>query len=102
LNSHRVTQEVRAGMPKRFHNKLSILCEYLNSYPNLIRVTPSGRAIVAGKELQRGNILDIMRSLYIWPKSQALPSGVKEVIEAFQSVGAPSYLMSNSNIRPIY
>jgi hypothetical protein len=40
--------------------------------------------------------------LYIWPKSQALPSGVKEVIQAFQSVGTPRYMLSNSSVFPIY
>ena len=102
LGSRAAMQRVMAEIPKKFHAKVATLGHYLKAHPNLIRVTPTGRPIVAGKEIPRAHIMDIMRSLYLWPKSQALPSGVKEVIEALHAVGAPSYLLSNSAVRTMY
>ena len=95
-------QRVMAEIPKKFHVKVATLGYYLKAHPNLIRVTPTGRPIVAGKEIMRAHIMDIMRSLYLWPKSQALPSGVKEVIEALHAIGAPSHLLSNLAVRTMY
>ena len=43
-----------------------------------------------------------MRSLYVWPRSQALPPGTKEVVEALSSAGVPSYLLSNATVRTMY
>ena len=86
LGSRAAMQRVMAEIPKMFHAKVATLGHYLKAHPNLIRVTPTGRPIVAGKEIQRAHIIDIMRSLYLWPKSQALPSGVKEVIGALHAV----------------
>jgi hypothetical protein len=102
LGSRAAMERVMADIPKKFHAKVTSLGRYLKANPNLIRVTPTGRPIVAGTELGRANIIDIMRSLYVWPKSQALPSGVKEVMEALHSAGAPSYLLSNSAVRTMY
>ena len=102
LGSRAAMQRVMAEIPKKFHAKVATLGHYLKAHPNLIRVTPTGRPIVAGKEIPRAHIMDIMRSLYLWPKSQALPSGVKEVIEALHAVGAPSHLLSNSAVRTMY
>jgi hypothetical protein len=102
LSSYSDIQQVKADIPKKFHGKIERLSQYLHQYPNLIRVAPSGRPLVAGKELQHGNITDIIGSLYLWPKSQPLPLGVKDVIGALHSVGTPSYLLSNSNVRALY
>jgi hypothetical protein len=102
LSSYSAIQKVKADIPKRFHGKIDRLSQHLYDYPNLIRIAPSGRPLVAGKELEHGNIQDIIRSLYVWPRSQPLPSGVKEVIEALRSVHTPSYLLSNSNVRELY
>ena len=102
LGSRAVMQRVMEAIPKKFHTKVGVLGHYLKAHPNLIRVTPTERPIVAGIEIQHANIMDVMRSLYLWPKSQALPPGVKEVVKALHSIGAPSYLLSNSAVRTVY
>jgi hypothetical protein len=102
LGSHAAMQKVMSEIPKKFHNKIATLGNYLSARPNLIRVSPSGQPIVAGKEIPHAHIMDIMRSLYIWPRSQPLPSGLDEVIAALRSAGAPSYLLSNSTVRAMY
>ena len=102
LGSHASMQRVMSEIPKKFHNKVATLGNYLSAHPNLIRVTPGGHPIVAGKEIPNANIMDIMRSLYIWPKSHPLPSGLIDVIAALRSAGTPSYLLSNSTVRTMY
>ena len=102
LGSRAAMERVMADIPQKFHTNFAKLGRYLQANPDLIRITQAGRPIVAGQELGRANISDIMRSLYVWPKSQALPSGVKEVIEALHSAGAPSYLLSNAAVRTMY
>jgi hypothetical protein len=102
LGSHASMQKVMSEIPKKFHNKIATLGNYLSARPDLIRVSPSGEPIVAGKQIPHAHIMDIMRSLYIWPRSQPLPSGLNEVIAALRSAGAPSYLLSNSTVRAMY
>jgi hypothetical protein len=94
-------QKAKADIPKTFHRKLYRLRQCLHAHSNLIRIAPSGRPVVARKELQRGSIQDFMRFLYLWHKGQALPSGVKEIVEALHSFGASSCLLSNSNARDV-
>ena len=95
-------QRIMAAIPKQFRMKAATLGDYLKAHPDLIRVTPEGRPIVSGTEMRHANIVDIMRSLYIHSKRQALPSGTKEVIEALHSAGIPSYLLSNPTVRTAY
>ena len=102
LGSRAAMERVMTDIPQKFHTNFAKLGRYLQANPDLIRITQAGRPIVAGQELGRANISDIMRSLYVWPKSRALPSGVKEVIEALHSAGAPSYLLSNTAVRTMY
>ena len=102
LGSRAAMERVMAEIPKKFHGKVATLGRYLKANPDLIRVTPQGQPIVAGRQLPSANLIDIMRSLYIWPKSHSLPSGVKEVMEALRSAGAPSYLLSNTAVRTMY
>ena len=102
LGSRAAMERVMADIPKKFHTNFTRLGRYLQANPDLIRITQAGRPIVAGQELGRAHISDIMRSLYTWPKSQPLPSGVKEVIEALHSAGTPSYLLSNTAVRTMY
>jgi hypothetical protein len=90
------------AVPKRFRNRVATLGDYLKSFPNLIRVSPTGRAIVNGVELQHTNIMDIMRSLYVWPKTQTHPRGTLEVVQALHSIGVPAFLLSNSAVRAMY
>lgn len=102
LGSRAAMQRVMEAIPKQYRAKAATLGNYLKAHPNLIRVTPSGRPIVAGKEIEHAHITDVMRSLYLWPRSQALPRGVKEVLQALHSIDAPSYLLSNSAVREAY
>jgi hypothetical protein len=102
LSSHAAMQRVMAVIPKKFHAKFARLGEYLKGHPNLIRFTPTGRPIVSGREIQRAHIMDIMRSLYTWPKSQALPTGLNEVIQALHLAGAPSHVLSNADALRMY
>jgi hypothetical protein len=48
--------------------------------------------------MRHGNIIDIMRSLYIHSKRHALPSSTKAVVEALHSAGIPSHLLSNPTV----
>jgi hypothetical protein len=89
-------------VPKRYRNKVATLGDYLKSFPNLLRVSPTGRAIVNGVELQHTNIMDIVRSLYIWPKTQTHPRGTLEVVQALHSIGVPGFVLSNSTVRAMY
>jgi hypothetical protein len=102
LGSHSALQRVIQALPKKFHNKFEALATYLKSHPDIIRVTPTGRPIVAGVEMKESNIVDIMRSLYAWPKTQAHPRGTKEVVQALYSIGVPSVLLSNAAVRMMY
>ena len=95
-------QRMMQVIPKRFHAKLATLRTYLNTRPGLIRVTPTGRPIVAGIEIPNANIVDIIRSLYVWSKSAIHPRGTKEVLDALDLIGAPSYLLSNPAARKTY
>ena len=102
LGSRAAMERVMAEIPKTFRGRFTTLGRYLKANPDLIRVTPQGQPIVAGRQLPSAHIIDIMRSLYIWPKTQTLPSGVREVMEALRSAGAPSYLLSNTAVRTMY
>ena len=102
LGSRAAMQRVIEAVPKQYRAKAAALGNYLKAHPNLIRVTPTGHPIVAGVEMQHSNIMDIMRSLYVWPKSQAHPRGTKEVVEALHSIGVPSFLLSNPAVRTMY
>jgi hypothetical protein len=102
LASQAHMQRVMGAIPKQYRAKAAMLGNYLKTHPDLIRVTSTGRPMVFGTELRNANIIDIMRSLYVWPRSQALPPGTKEVVEALHSAGVPSYLLSNTAIRTMY
>jgi hypothetical protein len=102
LSSHAAMQKVMSVIPKKFHAKFARLGEYLKFHPGLIRFTPTGRPIVSGREIQHAHIMDIVRSLYLWPKTQALPTGLREVIEALHLAGAPSHVLSNADALRMY
>ena len=102
LGSRAAMERVMAEIPKTFRGRFTTLGRYLKANPDLIRVTPQGQPIVAGRQLPSAHIIDIMRSLYVWPKTRALPSGVGEVMEALRSAGVPSYLLSNTAARTMY
>ena len=102
LASQAHMHRVMAAIPKQYRTKANMLGSYLKTHPDLIRVSSAGRPMVLGTELRNANILDVMRSLYVWPKSQALPPGTKEVVEALNAAGVPSYLMSNPSVRSMY
>ena len=101
--SSRAHMETITGMvPRQFHIKLAILGNYLKAHPTLIRVGSSGRPIVGGVEIPRTHIMDIMRALYVHRKGEALPRDPDVVIQALQSVGVPSSLLSSSTARNMY
>jgi hypothetical protein len=95
-------QRVMSAIPKQYRGKATMLGSYLKAHPELIRVTSTGRPVVFGTGLRNANILDVMRSLYVWPRSQELPPGTKEVVEALYTAGVPSYLLSNTAVRTMY
>jgi hypothetical protein len=94
LGSHTVMQRIVQLVPPRNRSKVGLLETFLKSHPSLIRISSSGRPIIAGKEIQGATVMDIIRSLYVWRKDQALPRGTSEVLHALQSVGVPSGLLS--------
>ena len=102
LGSRVAMERVMVEIPKTFRGRFTTLGRYLKANPDLIRVTAQGQPIVAGRELPSAHIIDIIRSLYVWPKTRALPSGVGEVMEALRSAGVPSYLLSNTAARTMY
>jgi hypothetical protein len=73
VSSHLVMAKIRAGIRRKFHGKLIMLSQYLSDHSSIIRIGSSGHPIVGGKELQRGNILDIMQSLYIGLRVRQFP-----------------------------
>jgi hypothetical protein len=97
LSSHAVMQRIVELLPPRNRNKAVLLGNFLKPHPSLIRISSTGRPIIGGKEIHGANILDIMRSLYVWRKGLPLPRGATEVIQALQSVGVPSGLLSTSS-----
>jgi hypothetical protein len=102
LSSRTQIQRIVDLVPQRSRIKASMLGKFLKPYPDLIRVTASGRPIVGGKEIPGANILDIIRSLYTWRKGAPLPRGATDVIQALQSVGVPSGLFSASAAQAEY
>jgi hypothetical protein len=102
LSSRAAMQRVIDAVPKQYRAKAATLGSYLKNYPELIRVTSTGHPIVAGVEIPHSNIMDIMRSLYVWHRGQVHPRGTKEVLEALRSVGVPSFLLSNPTARTMY
>jgi hypothetical protein len=97
LSSHVVMQRIAELLPPRNRNKALLLENFLKPHPSLIRISSTGRPITGGKEIHGANILDIVRSLYVWRKGQPLPRGATDVIQALQSVGVPSGLLSTSS-----
>ena len=102
LGSRAGMERVMEVIPKQFRSKVAILGNYLKAHPNLIRFTPTGHPIVSGMQIPNANIVDVIRSLYMWPRSQPLPRGAKEVVEALHSIGIPTTLLSNSAVRTMY
>jgi len=102
LSSRAGMQRVMAAIPKQYRPKAAMLRDYLKAHPDIVRITPRGQPIVGGVEIRHANIQDVMRSLYVWPKSQALPRGTNELVAALHSVGVPTYLLSNATIRGMY
>ena len=97
LSSHTVMHRIAELVPHRYRNKVRSLENFLKPHQNLIRISPNGHPIIGGKEIRGANVIDIMRSLYVWRKDQPLPRGASEVIQALQSVGVPSGLLSTSS-----
>ena len=97
LSSHTIMQRIAELLPPRNRNKVVLLEKFLKPHPSLIRISSTGHPIIGDKEIQGANIVDIMRSLYVWRKDQPLPRGATQVIQALQSVGVPSGLLSTSS-----
>ena len=102
LGSRAAMQRVMEAIPKQYRAKAATLGSYLKAHPNLIRFTSAGRPILQGTEMRNANIMDIVRSLYVWPKGNAHPRGTKEVVEALYSIGVPSFVLSNAAVRAVY
>jgi hypothetical protein len=97
LSSHAIMQRIAELLPPRNRGKVGLLEKFLKPHPSLIRISSAGRPIIGGKEVQGANIVDIMRSLYVWRKGEELPRGASDVIQALQSVGVPSGLLSTTS-----
>jgi hypothetical protein len=89
-------------LPKPYHAKYRLLCNYLNDNPDAIQVSTSGRPVINGVELPRSSFVDAMRSLYVWRKQTELPPGAHDIIQALQSLGVPSTLLSSAAARNVY
>ena len=100
--SNTIRSRVLDVLSKQYQNKYMLLTGYLNASPNTIRVSASGHPVINGVELPGSSFVDVMRSLYIWRKSEDLPPGARQIIQALQSVGVPSTLLSSSAARGAY
>ena len=89
-------------IPKMSKAKYALLWNYLKENPDIIRVSAGGRPIINGRELAGSSFVDVMHSLYMWRKQTALPHGAYEIIQALQSVGVPSTLLSSTAARNLY
>ena len=100
--SNTIRSRVLDVLSKQYQNKYMLLSGYLNASPNTIRVSASGHPVINGVELPGSSFVDAMRSLYMWRKYEDLPPGAREIVQALQSIGVPSTLLSSSAARSAY
>jgi hypothetical protein len=95
--------ESLGSLPKIYHERYKDLRGYMTKDPYLFKLAPKGQLVFKGEVVPDSSFNDLVRGLYVSARGKKpTATGMSEFLEALNTVGVPSSLLSSMAIRSQY
>ena len=90
-------------LPKIYHERYKDLRGYMTKDPSVFKLAPKGQLVVKGTVVPDSSFNDLVRGLYVSARGKKpTAAGMTEFLEALNTVGVPSTLLSAMSVRSQY
>jgi hypothetical protein len=90
-------------LPKIYHERYKDLRRYMTKDPSVFKLAPKGQLVVKGTVVPDSSFNDLVRGLYVSARGKKpTAAGMTEFLEALNTVGVPSTLLSAMSVRSQY
>jgi hypothetical protein len=90
-------------LPKAYQERYKDLRGYMTKDPSVFKLAPKGQLVVKDTVIPGSSFNDLVRGLYVAARGKKpTPAGMTEFLEALNTVGVPSSLLSAISVRSQY
>jgi hypothetical protein len=95
--------ESLGALPKIYHERYKDLRGYMTKDPSVFKLAPKGQLVVNGTVVPDSSFNDLVRGLYVSARGKKpTAAGMTEFLEALNTVGVPSTMLSAVPVRSQY
>jgi hypothetical protein len=95
--------ESLGSLPKIYHERYKDLHGYMTKDPYAFKLAPKGQLVFKGNIVPGSSFNDLVRGLYVSARGKKpTAEGMTEFLEALNTVGVPSTLLSSVAVRSQY